>query len=80
MGFAPSNADVVCDRSDDDSDGVALHHHSEGILPPQDTGFILAVTEAGTEVSFEEMQHLQEAVEIAVKKDPDVTGVAPLSA
>jgi len=47
----------------------------KGFLPPQDTGFILGVTEAGVEVSFEEMQRLQEAVEIAVKKDPDVTGV-----
>ena len=47
----------------------------KGFLPPQDTGLIVAVTEAGTEVSFEEMQRLQEAVEIAVKKDPDVTGV-----
>ena len=47
----------------------------KGFLPPQDTGLIVAVTEAGTEVSFEQMQRLQEPVEIAVKKDPDVVGV-----
>ncbi len=48
---------------------------AKGFLPPQDTGLIMAVTEAGTEVSFEQMQRLQEDVENAVKKDPDVTGV-----
>src|SRR5262249_53748994 len=47
----------------------------KGFLPSQDTGLITAVTEAGTEVSFEQMQHLQEAVENAVKQDPDVTAV-----
>src|SRR5262249_4561515 len=47
----------------------------KGFLPPQDTGLIIAVTEAGTEVSFERMQQLQKAVEAAVTKDPDVTGV-----
>ena len=47
----------------------------KGFLPPQDTGLIMAVTEAGTEVSFEQMQRVQEAVELAVKKDPDVVGV-----
>ncbi len=47
----------------------------KGFLPPQDTGLIMAVTEAGTEVSFEQMQRLQKAVETAIKVDPDVTGV-----
>jgi multidrug efflux pump len=47
----------------------------KGFLPLQDTGLIMAITEAGTEVSFEEMQRLQQAVENAVKEDPDVTGV-----
>jgi multidrug efflux pump len=50
----------------------------KGFLPPQDTGLIMAVSEAGTEVSFEQMQRLQEAVEVAVKKDPDVTGVVSI--
>jgi multidrug efflux pump len=47
----------------------------KGFLPPQDTGLIIAVTEAGTEVSFENMQRLQHQVEDVVRKDPDVTGV-----
>jgi multidrug efflux pump len=48
---------------------------AKGFLPPQDTGLIMAVTEAGAEVSFEQMQRLQQNVENAVKNDPDVTGV-----
>ncbi|MBV8754717.1 MAG: efflux RND transporter permease subunit [Hyphomicrobiales bacterium] len=46
----------------------------KGFLPPQDTGLINAVTEGGPEVSFEEMQRLQERVVDAIKQDPDVTG------
>ena len=34
----------------------------KGFLPLQDTGLITAVTEAGTEVSFTEMQRLQQRV------------------
>ena len=47
----------------------------KGFLPLQDTGLITAVTEAGTEVSFAEMQRLQQLVSDRVRKDPDVTGV-----
>ena len=47
----------------------------KGFLPLQDTGLITAVTEAGTDVSFAEMQRLQRAVEDAIRADPDVTGV-----
>ena len=47
----------------------------KGFLPSQDTGLILAVSEAGTEVSFEQMQRLQAQVEAAIKKDPGVEGV-----
>ena len=46
----------------------------KGFLPSQDTGLIFAVSEAGTEVSFAQMQRLQAQVEAAIKKDPDVTG------
>src|SRR5262249_15157470 len=46
----------------------------QGVLPAQDTGLISAVTEGGPEVSFEEMQRLQERVVDAIKHDPDVTG------
>jgi multidrug efflux pump len=47
----------------------------KGFLPLQDTGLITAVTEAGTEVSFTEMQRLQKLVSDKVRADPDVTGV-----
>ena len=50
----------------------------KGFLPPQDTGLIFAVSEAGTEVSFAQMQRLQGQVEDAIKKDPDVTGVVSI--
>jgi multidrug efflux pump len=47
----------------------------KGFLPLQDTGLITAVTEAGADVSFSEMQRRQRMVEDAVRTDPDVTGV-----
>ena len=47
----------------------------KGFLPLQDTGLITAVTEAGTDVSFDEMQRRQRAVEDLIRSDPDVTGV-----
>jgi len=47
----------------------------KGFLPQQDTGLIAAVTEAGPEVSFNEMQRLQGLVSSAVARDPDVTNV-----
>ena len=47
----------------------------KGFLPLQDTGLIIAVTEAGPDVSFTEMQRRQRLVEDAIRADPDVTGV-----
>ena len=47
----------------------------KGFLPLQDTGLITAVTEAGTEVSFAEMQRLQFLVSDRVRQDQNVTGV-----
>ena len=47
----------------------------KGFLPLQDTGLITAVTEAGTDVSFDEMQRRQNQIEAIVRADPDVTGV-----
>jgi multidrug efflux pump len=47
----------------------------KGFLPLQDTGLITAVTEAGTEVSFAEMQRLQQIISDKMRQDPDVTGV-----
>jgi multidrug efflux pump len=50
----------------------------KGFLPSQDTGLITAVSEAGTEVSFEEMQRLQRQIETAIRSDPDVLGVVSI--
>ena len=47
----------------------------KGFLPAQDTGLIMAVSEAGPEVSFQEMQRLQEEVVTAIRRDGDVEGV-----
>jgi multidrug efflux pump len=47
----------------------------KGFLPPQDTGLITAVTEAGVAVSFDEMQRQQALVEKAIEGDPAVAGV-----
>jgi multidrug efflux pump len=47
----------------------------KGFLPLQDTGLITAVTEAGTDVSFTEMQRRQREVEAIIRTDADVTGV-----
>jgi multidrug efflux pump len=58
----------------------------KGFLPLQDTGLITAVTEAGNDVSFTEMQRRQHDVEAIIRADPDVTsvvsviGVSPLNA
>jgi multidrug efflux pump len=47
----------------------------KGFLPPQDTGLVTAVMEAAPEVSFAEMQRLQNGIADTVRKDPDVAGV-----
>ncbi len=47
----------------------------KGFLPLQDTAAITAVTEAGPDVSFAEMQKRQAAVADAIRADPEVTGV-----
>ena len=47
----------------------------KGFLPLQDTASITAVTEAGPDVSFAEMQSRQAQAAAAIKADPDVTGV-----
>jgi len=51
----------------------------KGFLPQQDTGLIMAVSEAGPDVSFAEMQRLQAKVTTELRKDPDVTGVVAVS-
>jgi multidrug efflux pump len=47
----------------------------KGFLPLQDTASIVAVTEAGQDVSFSEMQNRQTAVANVIESDPDVTGL-----
>ncbi len=47
----------------------------KGFLPLQDTASITAVTEAGPDVSFAEMQKRQTLVADAIKTDPNVVGV-----
>ena len=47
----------------------------KGFLPLQDTASITAVTEAGPDISFAEMQSRQSEVASVIKGDPDVTGV-----
>ncbi|RZN35577.1 efflux RND transporter permease subunit [Bradyrhizobium sp. Leo121] len=47
----------------------------KGFLPLQDTSSITAVTEAGPDVSFAEMQARQSKAADLIKSDPDVTGV-----
>jgi multidrug efflux pump len=47
----------------------------KGFLPLQDTASITAVTEAGADVSFAEMQNRQAEAAAAIKGDPDVVSV-----
>src|SRR3981081_2375243 len=47
----------------------------KGFLPLQDTASITAVTQAGPDVSFADMQSRQTQAASAIKADPDVTGV-----
>jgi multidrug efflux pump len=47
----------------------------KGFLPLQDTGSVTAVTEAGPDVSFAEMQKRQSEAATAIQSDPDVIGV-----
>jgi multidrug efflux pump len=51
----------------------------KGFLPIQDTGLIKAVTEAGPEVSFQEMQRLQRSIVDIIRRDADVTGVVSVA-
>jgi multidrug efflux pump len=47
----------------------------KGFLPLQDTGLVTAVMEAGPEVSFAEMERLQNNIADTIRKDSDVQGV-----
>ncbi len=47
----------------------------KGFLPLQDTSSVTAMTEAGPDISFAEMQSRQTEVANAIRADPDVAGV-----
>jgi len=46
----------------------------KGFFPTQDTGFIIATSEASQDISFSEMSRLQVALGQVVSSDPDVAG------
>src|SRR5207248_9558771 len=48
----------------------------KGLLPQQDTGLIIGVTDAAQSISFKAMVERQHAVSDVVRKDPDVASVA----
>ena len=48
----------------------------KGLLPPQDTGLIIGVTDAAQSISFKEMVARQHAIADIVRRDPDVVSVA----
>ncbi|NBV86718.1 MAG: acriflavine resistance protein B, partial [Verrucomicrobia bacterium] len=50
----------------------------KGLLPQQDTGLILGITEAAPTVSFKEMARRQAQVVEVLRHDPDVASVASL--
>ena len=48
----------------------------KGLLPQQDTGLIIGVTDAAQSISFRAMVARQRAIADIVRKDPDVASVA----
>ncbi|MDB6034340.1 MAG: Cobalt-zinc-cadmium resistance protein CzcA [Verrucomicrobiales bacterium] len=48
----------------------------KGLLPQQDTGMILGITDADPSISFKAMAQKQRAVTDVISQDPDVTTVA----
>ncbi len=48
----------------------------KGLLPQQDTGLIIGVTDAAQSISFQSMVERQRAIAEIVRQDPDVTSVA----
>ncbi len=55
--------------------GVLFYMIPKGFFPSQDTGIIIAVTDAGQDVSFAAMKRLQEKVNALVLQDPAVSGL-----
>jgi multidrug efflux pump len=48
----------------------------KGLLPPQDTGLVIGVTDAAQSISFKDMVTRQGAIAEIVQRDPDVVSVA----
>jgi hydrophobe/amphiphile efflux-1 (HAE1) family protein len=48
----------------------------KGLLPPQDTGLLIGVTDAAQSISFKDMVTRQRAIAEIVQRDPDVVSVA----
>jgi multidrug efflux pump len=48
----------------------------KGLLPSQDTGLIIGVTDAAQSISFKDMVSRQRAIADIVRRDPDVVSVA----
>ena len=48
----------------------------KGLLPQQDTGLIIGVTDAAQSISFKDMVARQRAIADIVRRDPDVVSVA----
>ena len=48
----------------------------KGLLPPQDTGLVIGVTDAAQSISFKDMVTRQHAIADLVWRDPDVVSVA----
>jgi multidrug efflux pump len=56
--------------------GILYAFVPKGLLPQQDTGLVIGVTDAAQDVSFPAMLSIQRAVTDAVRRDPDVERVA----
>ncbi|MGE0419830.1 MAG: efflux RND transporter permease subunit [Acetobacteraceae bacterium] len=48
----------------------------KGFFPPQDTGFVIAITEGAQDISFERMAKVQKALTDVIAADPDTAGFA----
>jgi len=56
-------------------DWLSLRRHSQRILPQQDTGFIVAVSEAAQDISYPAMLERQSRLVDILLKDPGIDGV-----
>jgi hydrophobe/amphiphile efflux-1 (HAE1) family protein len=46
----------------------------KGFFPPQDTGAVIGISEAGQDVSYKEMSRIQQQINSLVAADPDTSG------